>query len=463
MNQSNSNCTVKTSAWVENARNADDTAGLEVRGVRAALANDEQYTLITGGTESLELGDAVAKHADNFGDLTFKNTLLPVGSAFRGETAFTASPNVAGGISYATNVGATKLYAGLLSDTNVGAPLEATPTANWVGRLGIIRGENITTNAFHDVADFQLVIDFTNTTLSQTVALSNRSGFAYQQFIIAGKFNDKGVIFGTATYELRITSNNDLNSSGTGLLTGLIGQKGAAAVFHRTSGSINFIGGFVAAPYVPAEDDDASKVTFNDWLREFDYPLPTSPAVEDARATAAAHFIRPKADGTLDLTGVTMATPYTVRRDDMVGSAGYTDGFVYTAGTIDGRTNSFVGILPTTDLGAPLTNAITIAKWPGQLTFGSLETLYKIEFTLTFDGMNSGMIDGTAEVLGADLIFDLEFDGKGIITGSVTSRLAGIGGTGVARGLIGEEGLVGAYANVDGTHAAPDVFGGFVA
>ncbi len=470
MNQSNSNCTVKTSAWVENARNADDTAGLEVRGVRAALANDEQYTLITGGTESLELGDAVAKHADNFGDLTFKNTLLPVGSAFRGETAFTASPNVAGGISYATNVGATKLYAGLLSDTNVGAPLEATPTANWVGRLGIIRGENITTNAFHDVADFQLVIDFTNTTLSQTVALSNRSGFAYQQFIIAGKFNDKGVIFGTATYELRITSNNDLNSSGTGLLTGLIGQKGAAAVFHRTSGSINFIGGFVAAPYVPAEDDDASKVTFNDWLRGFDYPLSTSAAVADARATSNSHFIRPKAgemlmDGErLDVTGVTGATERTVRRDNMVGSAGYTDGFVYAAGdNNEARTQSFVGILPSTDLGAPLTKAIAIAKWPGQFTFGdNAELVIKdIEFTLTFDGTNSGTING---MFGTTIEFDLDFDGKGIVTGDVMITAGfGIEGTAVARGLIGEEGLVGVYANINGEPSAPNLYGGFVA
>ncbi len=81
-NPSIDECGVKTSTWVENARNADDTAGLDVRGVRAALANDEQYTLITGGTESLELGDAVAKHATNFGDLTFKNTEVPANGTF---------------------------------------------------------------------------------------------------------------------------------------------------------------------------------------------------------------------------------------------------------------------------------------------------------------------------------------------------------------------------------------------
>ena len=465
MNQSNQNCGVKTSTWVENARNADDTADLDVKGVRAALANDAQYTLITGGAESLELGDAVAKHATNVGDLTFKNTEVPANGTFVGETAFTGNPNVAGGISYATNVGATKLYAGLLSDTNVGALLEATPTANWLGRLAIIHGENITTNAFHDVADFQLVIDFTNTALSQTVALSNRESAFYQQFIIAGKFNDKGVIFGTATYELRNTSNDVLSSRGIGILTGLIGQKGAAAVFHKTGGTENgltdFIGGFVAVPYVPEADDFPNKATFSDWVRGFDYPLPTSAAVEIARTTSKPHFIRPKTDGTLDLTGVTGTTQHKATRagDDKDGFA-YGVGKIVTSDTPAGIGHSFVGILPSTDLGAPLTEAIAIAKWLGQFSFGNSATLNDIEFTLTFDGTNSGTIDGMVGFVR----FDLDFDGKGIITGDVTYSPSGTNPTTtVARGLIGEEGLVGVFTNINDGNTTGIEFGGFVA
>ncbi len=459
-------CGVKTRNWVENARNANDTADLEVRGVGAALANDKKYTLITGGAESLELGDAVAKHATVFGDLTFKSTVLPVSSSFRGETAFTASPNVAGGISYASNAGVTKFYAGLLSDTDVGLLLEAAPTANWVGRLAIVYGEAITADSSHAVADFQLMIDFANPTptLSQTVRLN--VGDFYGQVIIAGEFNDKGVIYGTTTYQLINSSSNAVVSSGTGLLTGLIGQKGAAAVFHRTAGTTNFIGGFVATPYVPAEDDFPNKVTFRDWVREFDYPLPTSALVEEARITAPSHFIRPKAGEMLadgerfDLTGFTGTTERTARRNDTMGNAGYTDGFIYGFGTIDNRTHSFVGILPSTDLGAPLTEAIAMATWYGHVRFSNSATPNPTEFELTFDGTNRGTIDA---VTGNNLTLDLMFDDKGIITGDVTSRLPGLEGTAPARGLIGEEGLVGVFANVNGGPSAYTLYGGFVA
>ncbi|MCA8836095.1 MAG: hypothetical protein K8953_13520, partial [Proteobacteria bacterium] len=72
-------------------------------------------------------------------------------------------------------------------------------------------------------------------------------------------------------------------------------------------------------------------------------------------------------------------------------------------------------------------------------------------------------INGTAKALNADIIFALMFDDEGIITGSVTSELPGIGGRAVARGLIGEEGLVGVYANINGAPSAPNLYGGFVA
>ena len=371
-NPSIDECGVKTSTWVENARNADDTAGLDVKGVRAALANDAQYTLITGGTESLELGDAVAKHATNFGDLTFKNTEVPANGTFIGETAFTGNPNVAGGISYATNVGATKLYAGLLSDTNVGALLEATPTANWLGRLGFIHGENITTNAFHAVADFQLVIDFTNPTLSQTVALSNRESAFYEQFIIAGKFNDKGVIFGTATYELRRTSDDILSSRGIGILTGLIGQKGAAAVFHKTGGNENgltdFIGGFVAAPPPSVATYANFKTYYADSARTDERTLYATPTSTDSRGA----FVEGTATG-LPTDGFTFTSgnfaPVTVRLKKAVSG---NDGFVLMYGNVSSGldTRRFRGgLLPTTDLG-PAVPTTSTATWAGSLHLG---------------------------------------------------------------------------------------------
>ncbi|MCH9663970.1 MAG: hypothetical protein K0U66_10020, partial [Gammaproteobacteria bacterium] len=59
----------QTAYWAEYARNADNTAGLEVRGIRAAKADDAEYTVIEGGLETLELGLAVTKHATLTHDL----------------------------------------------------------------------------------------------------------------------------------------------------------------------------------------------------------------------------------------------------------------------------------------------------------------------------------------------------------------------------------------------------------
>ena len=510
-NPSLDECGVKTSTWVENARNADDTADLDVKGVGAALANDEQYTLITGGTESLELGDAVAKHATNFGDLTFKNTVLPANGTFVGETAFTGNPNVAGGISYATNVGATKLYAGLLSDTNVGAPLEAAPTANWLGRLGVIHGQSITTTVFHDVADFQLMIDFTNTTLSQTIRLSG--GAAYEQFIIAGKFNDKGVIFGTATYEVRRTADNSLTSSGTGLLTGLIGQKGAAAVFHGTAGATDFIGGFVAVPYVPEADDFPNKATFSDWVRDFGPNPPpatltaTTPATERKRQflTGLATVTDGKGLDTMGAVSVISGATPSLTLDsaryngEPLGGAGdASDGYGLLIDTV--ATNSFVvyaGLLADTDLGAPLTQTTGSVTWYGQIQIfrhGTFDTTSANDFELeiTYGGTNgvAGSIEGDVErvLSGSTSQYRLAgtYDAGGVITGTVTftrfqgtdagqldTAIANGTGQGILTGLIGAQGAVGVFLraeagstkdNIEGAASASQIYaGGFVA
>ena len=507
MNQSNQNCGVKTSTWVENARNADDTADLDVRGVRAALANDAQYTLITGGTESLELGDAVAKHATNFGDLTFKNTEVPANGTFIGETAFTGNPNVAGGISYATNVGATKLYAGLLSDTNVGAPLEAAPTANWLGRLGVIHGQSITTTVFHDVADFQLMIDFTNTTLSQTIRLSG--GAAYEQFIIAGKFNDKGVIFGTATYEVRRTADNSLTSSGTGLLTGLIGQKGAAAVFHGTAGATDFIGGFVAVPYVPEADDFPNKATFSDWVRDFG-PNPP-PATLTATTPATDRKRQFLAGGTagLDETGTVQVTipdnqKFTLTLDSaryngeaLGGDGDASDGVAAFLDTVaTGNYLYYAGLLADTDLGAPLTEPSGSVTWYGQIQIfraGFLDTNTDFQLKITF-GMKSGVNGSVGSIEGIvkgpnpnnNLHYQLKgtYDAGGVITGTSTrgdftgSPLATTASAnGILTGLIGAQGAVGVFIsasdigavngstkdNIKGDASSNGYVGGFVA
>ena len=373
------------------------------------------------------------------------------------------------------------VYAGLLSDTDLGAPLtQTTGSVTWYGQIQIFRDGGLDTTPAHD---FELKITFgANPAVDGSVGsieggdVERAIGSNTHQYHVAGTYDAGGVITGTTTYVGFSGSDTGQLSRATpdGILTGLIGAQGAVGVFlsgnagstkdniiGAANASGRYGGGFVVAPYVPAEDDDASKVTFRDWLREFNYPLPTSSAVEIARTTSKPHFIRPKTDGTLDLTGVTGTTQHKATRagDDKDGFA-YGVGKIVTASTPAGISHNFVGILPSTDLGAPLTEAIAIAKWPGQFSFGNSATLNDIEFTLTFDGTNSGTIDGMFGVVR----FDLVFDGKGIITGDVTYSLSGTNPTTtVARGLIGAEGLVGVFTNINNGNTAGVEFGGFVA
>ncbi|MCA8834158.1 MAG: hypothetical protein K8953_03645, partial [Proteobacteria bacterium] len=227
--------------WAQYARNADNTAGLAVRGVREAKTGDEEYTVIEGGLETLELGLEVAKHATLTNDLTFTNTeVSPDGSTFSFDST------VAGGISVATNAAGNKYYAGLLSGTDVGRILTETPTANWVGRFNIIVGGAVYAE------DFELAINFDARTLtsfnpddsSDAIVLSSTDNTT-DTLTIDGEFNDRGVIYGTTTYKFVV--GNSLISF-AGVLTGLIGEKGAAAVFYSTDAVVKYAGGFIAVP-----------------------------------------------------------------------------------------------------------------------------------------------------------------------------------------------------------------------
>ena len=60
-----------------------------------------------------------------------------------------------------------------------------------------------------------------------------------------GKFNDRGIIYGTTTFRRKTNGNPDIDYAG--VLTGLIGQKGAAAVFYSST-TLKYVGGFIAVP-----------------------------------------------------------------------------------------------------------------------------------------------------------------------------------------------------------------------
>ena len=139
-----------------------------------------------------------------------------------------------------------KFYVGLLSGTDVGRLLTRTiPSAIWVGRLGIITDQPYT-------PDFELAINFDARTLKShnpddMASLTDADEIVFRTFdtgtdnlIIDGEFNDRGIIYGTTTFSRKTNGNPDIVHAG--ILTGLIGEKGAAAVFYSST-TLKYAGG----------------------------------------------------------------------------------------------------------------------------------------------------------------------------------------------------------------------------
>ena len=131
----------------------------------------------------------------------------------------------------------------------------------------------------------------------------------------------------------------------------------------------------------------------------------------------------------------------------------------------------FAGLLPTTDLGRPLSTAPTTTTWPGTFTFGGFEN-HAISFEIDFANRQ---IDARTVVNDSEFStsFALGFSEGGSVNGTVLrystqeSQFTSDGtylllGHYRAMGLIGQEGLVGALVNIKGyIEDAP--FGGFSA
>ena len=131
----------------------------------------------------------------------------------------------------------------------------------------------------------------------------------------------------------------------------------------------------------------------------------------------------------------------------------------------------FAGLLPTTDLGRPLSTAPTTTTWPGTFTFGGFEN-HAIDFKIDFANRQ---IDARTIVEDSDFStsFALGFSEGGSVNGTVLrystheSQFTSDGtylllGHYRAMGLIGQQGLVGALVNIKGyIEDAP--FGGFSA
>ncbi len=199
-----------------------------------------------------------------------------------------------------------------------------------------------------------------------------------------------------------------------------------------------------------------SCVNYADWTGSFSTPPPATLELATMGTDIRSHFLSIGSNGVIDTTGLMARVPVTLSRagDPM-------DGVTYVEVGIEGVAQSFVGLLPSTNLGMPLPNTTADATWTGRYFNKSNNATHPITFTIDFE---MGTIDAT-DTQTFITTFDLDFTATGIITGNVaTSLLNGNNSDPApARGLIGEQGLVVGFANTDGGSRIQLASGGFVA
>ena len=195
------------------------------------------------------------------------------------------------------------------------------------------------------------------------------------------------------------------------------------------------------------------------------------PSYPTAAASSASTFLT--ITGTeIDTTGVTTGivggqrNAPTLRGSTRAGDN--MDGFRYFNGQFNeaGSSVYFAGILPTTNLGAPLSAPPTTTEWPGFYSEAGSENnniMFKIDFANRRITAENPRGDGAVRL-------NLGFSDSGVISGVVLQYSLGFDNSNVvgfahATGLIGTEGLVGVFVNSASTEdpASLGFHGGFVA
>ena len=396
-------------------------------------------------------------------------------------------------------------YAGILAGTNLGAPISDTTTTalKWQGDFRAVAGIAEAVVGADNGDDFELDITFDGDEgTMKTFFNVGGTGFYYS---IDGTFDDKGVISGDILFgtivgvreNRQIFTDHENYSPGT--LTGLIGQNGAVGAFisgHETlvagSSAISYSGGFFATPPAPPPPPDpciaaGDCVEFADWTASFasggDNESTTSPLRDSGFTNAVrgtSDYIRLDGDNKI-VTSAGTFTPSILRLNETVNQDGYESGFAYVNISITGFVGqTYVGMLPTTNLGAPLINTDKNATWTGKLagqTGFATPPLDIGSFSLkiTFGGTSSeaGSV-GTITTLDGDgdpgftsvngnegdangVRFIGDFNAAGVMWGSVNLHGADAD-NGTFNGLIGVKGAIGVF---EGAISSYSYAGGF--
>ena len=381
-------------------------------------------------------------------------------------------------------------YAGVLAGTDLGAPITAPfADARWDGKIRADSSETAGILSAGEITDFVVDITFDGTEGEITSYFTAGNVFYYS---IDGKFDANGIITGDVAYgqgtASGLTTTSQLYSPGT--LTGIIGQNGAVGAFisgHKTlrPGSVgpSFSGGFIAAPPNPCIALGNCPVNTAAWLGSFTAnggtALPTTPDttrrnqfLQGTPADAPSNAGLNAGVGYVVNLGQPQPTAFIVDSENgypskIAGIGGdAADGFAFFRGQVGAVRYYYASILPTTNLGAPLTESAQGGTWEGILIRNSsAET-----FILTVD---FGESEVSSPASGNDG-FSLkgEWDERGVITGTTLNAeylddartMLDVGNAantpGILTGLIGQEGAVGVFHS-DGT--AGGYSGGFIA
>ncbi len=386
-------------------------------------------------------------------------------------------------------------YAGVLSDVNVGLPLGTTfdgrAFAEWGG---LIQATNMMTPT-----DFTLRVNFTTPGIKAIVQNASTDNYYY----LDGTYTPQGVITGTVNYGTfsATTLSNSVNPTpmsgrdANGVLTGLIGRDGAVGVFvsgTTTDGGITiaggtgatgFAGGFVAHPTAPI---DPSIINFVDWGGSAEAPKADvknafntgtltllNGAASVGNGNPQGNFIQglPTNGNGFDFAGTAFSSG-TIEGDVLLLGENNPNGVAYSYAS---RNKYYAGLLPTTNLGAPITDSNTSTIWEAKfgaisVPFGSARVYSNLDFKMQviFDG-STGTISSGTESSGAftpgqiavpytqagvdngnSSNFNIQgsFGSDGLLYGTVNSN--------PLTGLIGQDGAVGAFAG-------NEFAGGFVA
>ena len=358
-----------------------------------------------------------------------------------------AGSNSDGGVAFVQEVsnGHQVGYAGLLSTTNVGLPLEL-PTgdeeisATWNGAIQAYVGETLAKSTFN------LMVNFMDRDVDGTVTLGGK------KFIFDGDFTDKGIMFGAVSVA-------DVSDQGS--FNGLIGVRGAAGVFKNNDSNSQgqFVGGFVVTPVLATDD----RVVFDAWAPTVTGLLAQGDGSTRRGTPNNTFFIRGSTTG---IAG-TIDNANTLRLDSILASGGVAFGDNNDEFYHD---TYYAGLLKGTDVGRRIENGNLNGVWKGTIhTYidKNLQGAATFNLNVDFGGTRTNGADDSVGTLSGSAIrfeFNGDFNRAGVISGGVVYTPSENNRTptnGTFNGLIGTLGAVGVFKD-DGRGSSYFV-GGFVA